>query len=419
MKVKGLWLSKVICILLCAVMCIGTFSSLFLSLESSALSFIRGDVNSDGTVNNTDLAGIIRYLSGWEVETDLTAADYDKNGKINNRDAIAMIRDILTRVVDVPALPVVSSDAVGYIAYGSTSDICTSADANDGLTDATSKYNWGLFTGNGVMSLMGAGGTVVVTGRGMIGQSYTFYKAESPVLITAKYGDSDYRSHEIVNAKGTGNGSQKGTLILGDKAVTVTFNGDYILDDIDLFTRNKTGGATVKVVTGSRVVFGDGLNVTNMQASSNHSDNLSPDLVVEQGAYAYLFTLGFERYSGSGTIVVSDHLIESGVITPELFVNFFGTVVDMRGNTVVVPKIDLGVPTVEAAPAEPTLTSSAICYIAHSTTSGICTSSDSNDGQSPTTSKYNWGKLSGKGTMSGLKDGGTAIITGRGMLGVS
>ena len=94
MKVKGLWLSKVICILLCAVMCIGTFSSLFLSLESSALSFIRGDVNSDGTVNNTDLAGIIRYLSGWEVETDLTAADYDKNGKINNRDAISLIGKI-------------------------------------------------------------------------------------------------------------------------------------------------------------------------------------------------------------------------------------------------------------------------------------------------------------------------------------
>ena len=266
---------------------------------------------------------------------------------------------------------------------------------------------------------MSGGGTVVVTGRGMFGADYTFYKAESPVLITAKYGEADYRSHEIVNAANTGNGSQKGTFILGDSEVTVTFNGDYIVDDIDMFTRNKTGGANVKLVTGSRVVFGDGLNVTNMKDSKNHTETKSPTLKVEHGAYAYLFTLGFERYSGSGTIVVSDDLIDSGVITPELFVNFYGSVVDMRGNTVVIPMIDLGDPTLEAAPAEPELSSSTICYIAHSTTSGLCTSSDSNDGQSDTKSKYNWGKLSGKGTMSVLKDGGTAIITGRGMLGVN
>lgn len=419
MNFKNTPVRRLVALALCAVMTLlviptGTWTNV------SAATTVRGDINSDGAVNNTDLAAIVRHLSGWDIGADLTAADYDKNGKINNRDAIAMIVDILTRVIDVPALPAVTSEAVGYIAYGSTSGICDSSDTdNDGLTDASSKYNWGLFTGNGVMSLMGQGGTVVVTGRGMFGTDYTFNKAESPILITAKYGDKDYCSHEVVNAAGTGNGSQKGTFILGDKSVTVTFNGDYIVDDMDMFTRNKTGGATVKVVTGSRVVFGDGLNVTNMQASSNHPDNLSPTLVVEQGAYAYLFTLGFERYSGSGTIVVSDDLIDSGVITSELFVNFFGTVVDMRGNTVVIPKIDLGVPSVEAAPAEPVLTSSTICYIAHSTTSGLCTSSDSNDGQTPAASKYNWGKISGKGTMSVLGDGGTAIITGRGMLGVN
>ncbi|MBQ2862594.1 MAG: hypothetical protein IJE84_00290, partial [Clostridia bacterium] len=172
---------RVLCLVLCVVMTVAA-----LPCSHSAVSAdtpVRGDVNSDGAVNNTDLSHVVRYLSGWDVSTDITAADYDKNGRINNRDAIAMIRDILSRVIDLPALPVVTSDAVGYIAYGTTSGLCTSSDSeNDGLSDTTSKYNWGLFTGSGVMSLMGGGGTVVVTGRGMFGADYTFYKAESPVL---------------------------------------------------------------------------------------------------------------------------------------------------------------------------------------------------------------------------------------------
>ena len=377
-------LRRVACLFLCVVMMLAVVPDAIVSTSADAVQ--RGDVNSDGTVNNTDLAALVRHLSGWDIGADLAAADYDKNGKINNRDAIAMIVDILSRVIDIPALPRVTSEAVGYIAYGETSGLCASADTNDGLTDVTSKYNWGLFTGSGVMSLMGGGGTVVVTGRGMFGTDYTFNKAESPVLITAKYGDIDYCSREVVNAAGTGNGSQKGTFILGDKSVTVTFNGDYIVDDMDMFTRNKTGGATVKVVTDSRVVFGDGLNVTNMQESSKHSANLSPALVVEQGAFVYLFTLGFDHYSGSGTIVVSDDLIDSGVITPELFENFYGSIVDARGNTVVIPKLDIE----NASLREPVVSSDTICYVSHAKTSDLCTSSNDYDGQSDDKSKANW-----------------------------
>ena len=406
-------LRRVACLFFCVVMMLAVVPDAIVSTSAGAVQ--RGDVNSDGTVNNTDLAALVRHLSGWDIGADLAAADYDKNGKINNRDAIAMIVDILSRVIDIPALPRVTSEAVGYIAYGETSGLCASADTNDGLTDVTSKYNWGLFTGSGVMSLMGGGGTVVVTGRGMFGTDYTFNKAESPVLITAKYGDIDYCSREVVNAAGTGNGSQKGTFILGDKSVTVTLNGDYIVDDMDMFTRNKTGGATVKVVTDSRVVFGDGLNVTNMQESSKHSANLSPALVVEQGAFAYLFTLGFDHYSGSGTIVVSDALIDSGVITPELFENFYGSIVDARGNTVVIPKLDIE----NASLREPVVSSDTICYVSHAKTSDLCTSSNDYDGQSDDKSKANWSTLSGSGAMSVVKNGGTVIITGRGMFGVN
>ena len=410
---------KLISALLCAIMIFSAISSSGLFAWAHVADSVTGDADKSGTVRNADLSTIVRYLSGWKIEVDTSAADYDKNGKVNNRDAIALIADLAQSVVDVPAMPEVSSSMVGYIAYGSTSGLCTSLDTNDGLTDTTSKAGWGLLSGSGVMSVVKDGGTVVVTGRGMFGTSYTFTKTETPVLITAKYGNKDYRSHEIVNAKKTGNGSQKGTFILGDSAVVVTFNGDYIIDDIDLFTRNKVGGATVEVKTNSRVVFGDGVNVTNMKESTNHPDNLSPTLSVESGAFVYLHTLGFEKYVGSGTLVLSDDVIAKGGFNADTFTNFYGRIVDMRGKIVVIPTLDLGTPEVEAAPAEPQLTSDTICYVAHSTTSGLCTSTDNNDGQTDTTSKYNWGKLSGKGTMSVLKDGGTAIITGRGMFGVN
>ena len=333
MNFKNTPIRRLIAFVLCAVMTLivipsGTW------INVNAATTVRGDVNSDGAVNNTDLAAIVRHLSGWDIGADLTAADYDKNGKINNRDAIAMIVDILTRVIDVPALPMVTSDVVGYVAYGSTSGICTSADTNDGLTDSTSKAGWGIFTGTGVMSLMGEGGTVVVTGRGMIGQSYTFNKAETPILVTAKYGEKDYRSHEIVNTAGTGNGSQKGTLILGDSAVTVSFEGKYILDNVDIFTRNKTGGATLSVLSGASVVFGDGVNITNMQASSNHTGNLTPTLNVEAGGYAYLHTVGFNNYTGAGTIVLDRALVEDGKVSESDFEGFAGRIIYHDGKDV-------------------------------------------------------------------------------------
>lgn len=418
MKGKHTTYSRVMSLLLCVIMLLTAVPSGLLA-SASVMDPILGDADNSGTVRNADLTTLVRYLSGWDIYVDADAADYDKNGRVNNRDAIALIADIASSVVDVPAMPEVTSSTVGYIAYGATSGLCTSSDDNDGLTDTTSKYNWGVNSGVGVASLVSGGGTIVVTGRGMFGTSYTFTKTETPVLITGKLGDTDYRSHEVVNAKKTGNGSQKGTFILGDSAVTVTFNGDYILDDIDIFTRNKTGGATIKVMSNSRVVFGDGANVTSMIESTNHKETENPTLTIESGAFVYLHTLGFEKYVGTGTIVLSDDVIAKGGFDSDTFTNFYGSVVDMRGNVVVIPTFDLGDPSVEPAPAEPEVSSSAICYVAHSTTSGLCTSSDNNDGQTDTTSKYNWGQPSGKGTMSVLKDGGTAIITGRGMFGVS
>jgi len=416
---------RILSLCLVAVMLLLAFPASCGAVFANAKSVEPGDIDSDGVRTNMDVVLLIRYLSGWDTKINTELADIDGNGRINNRDAIMLIVKIANDLVTVPAEPVLSSNAVGYIAYGTTSGLMEggSSDEYDGLTDTTSKYNWGKTSGVGVMSLMADGGTVVITGRGMFGTDYKFEKTVSPVRITGKYGDKDYRSGEIVNAAGTGNGSQKGTFILGDKAVVVSFDGDYILDDVDIFTRNKNGGATLSALTGSKVVFGGGANVTNMQASSNHRANKSPTLNVERGAYVYLYALGFEKYTGTGTIVLSDELIASGEATEELFTNFWGRVVDKNGKTVLIPAIDIGEAKLEytPAPAEPVIVASTVAYnAAANTAANGAESAATNDGVTPETPRPAWYALSNsKGTMSLVKDGGTVVIIGRGMFGAS
>lgn len=50
-----------------------------------------GDVDGDTALTSSDVALLIRYLSGWNEDIDLAAADMDENGRINNRDAITLI----------------------------------------------------------------------------------------------------------------------------------------------------------------------------------------------------------------------------------------------------------------------------------------------------------------------------------------
>jgi len=50
-----------------------------------------GDVDGDTALTSSDVALLIRYLSGWNEDIDLAAVDMDENGKLNNRDAITLI----------------------------------------------------------------------------------------------------------------------------------------------------------------------------------------------------------------------------------------------------------------------------------------------------------------------------------------
>ena len=49
-------------------------------------SYVCGDVNDDGRINNKDLGLLQQYLNGWEVAVNEQAADVNGDGRANNKD---------------------------------------------------------------------------------------------------------------------------------------------------------------------------------------------------------------------------------------------------------------------------------------------------------------------------------------------
>ncbi len=51
-----------------------------------AITYISGDVNGDGAINNKDLGVLRRYLNDWDVTIDELASDVNRDGAVNNKD---------------------------------------------------------------------------------------------------------------------------------------------------------------------------------------------------------------------------------------------------------------------------------------------------------------------------------------------
>ena len=55
-------------------------------------NYIRGDCNDDGKINNKDVVALFRYVSGSEKVSDETAYDFNEDGSVNNKDVAALFR---------------------------------------------------------------------------------------------------------------------------------------------------------------------------------------------------------------------------------------------------------------------------------------------------------------------------------------
>ncbi len=80
-------LTKVLSVLLCAALIIGTQHSFINAISNSPTAGVTaGDINGDASVNNKDLTRLFQYLSDWDVSVEEDALDVNGDGKINNKD---------------------------------------------------------------------------------------------------------------------------------------------------------------------------------------------------------------------------------------------------------------------------------------------------------------------------------------------
>lgn len=239
--------------------------------------------------------------------------------------------------VAVPAEPTLTSDVVVYAAdnvcpAGSTSQVDGGASAEAplkmlGAAQKTVLYN-----------KLANGGKLVFVGKGYFDSGNpTFPATTSPVLITGNDGTRDFISRDTegnisyMSASG-GNAGQFGMFMLST-GVTYTFECDVIFRDTVILNRLSANAATTASNIPTIVVKKSAV-IDSSVAFAKMKGNVGYNMQVEEGAFLYLHAdaAGFEKYTGTGTIVIGDEI--KGSVTADMFDGFNGNVVDKNGKAV-------------------------------------------------------------------------------------
>ena len=176
-----------------------------------------------------------------------------------------------------------NSGAYAYISYNGGKN------TNDGLSDATPKQGLGSTDGNGVVSMLSKGGTLVISGKIYVGSSYT-WNTKGKVTITANYGGKDYKNTEPANNPASG--------VMKLKPGSVfTVGSDITLDDMILFQEN----AQCTIIVAKGATFTVNENVITM-SNKDHFMNI----VVAEGGKAVINGGTFSSVSGDGEIVIGE-----------------------------------------------------------------------------------------------------------------
>lgn len=86
-------MKKFLILILCLFVLVSTIN-IGVTASGDSSSTIMGDVNSDGSVNNTDLALLMKYINGWNITINIVAANTNGDSTINNKDYALLIRFI-------------------------------------------------------------------------------------------------------------------------------------------------------------------------------------------------------------------------------------------------------------------------------------------------------------------------------------
>ena len=178
------------------------------------------------------------------------------------------------------------------------------------------------------------GGIIVAVGKAYVGGTVTIPKSTQPYVITAVDNGINYTSRDgegnLNLTQVAANPGQYGMFMIG-KGFTLTFAGDVIFDNIVVYNRLTTK-ADADIPT---IVFsGTGYIKENVTFVKNDTTEYYK-AEIPAGGTLILEKLGFSKYTGEGTIAVSDAL--KATVTEADFAGFNGKVVDMQGNLLFAP----------------------------------------------------------------------------------
>lgn len=176
--------------------------------------------------------------------------------------------------------PTLSSDAKVYV------DFSNGDTANNGLTATTA-----IKTISGAAALLPSGGTVVLSGKLVVGGSYTVPTLSGTLLITSNDGTVNYTNFEPETNPATAFKMVSGA--------TLTFASDVIIDDVILFQEYSSNN-TIKITNNSTLVIGENISTIG---SFLTDDPCYMIIEVEEGSTAIIKGGTFQRITGDGTFI--------------------------------------------------------------------------------------------------------------------
>ena len=179
------------------------------------------------------------------------------------------------------SLSAFASDNAVYISFNQGND------KNDGYSESSAKKSLGTASGEGAISLLQGGGTLVVSEKLHIGADYT-WNTRGEVTITANYGGKDYK-----NASPATNPTAGSMKLAGGKTLSVA--SDLIIDDVILFQEN--GQNTIRVLDGATLTVTE--KVVTMSKQSYFMK-----ILVDEGGEAIINGGTFSNVSGDGKITI-------------------------------------------------------------------------------------------------------------------
>ncbi|MBO4869420.1 MAG: hypothetical protein J5585_06875 [Clostridia bacterium] len=81
------------------------YTAVYSREEKPSISFMPGDINGDGSVDNQDVVALFRYVSGGKVEVVKAALDPDGDGDATNLDVVLLFRYVSGANVELSTVP--------------------------------------------------------------------------------------------------------------------------------------------------------------------------------------------------------------------------------------------------------------------------------------------------------------------------